>query len=430
MSALIESGKTLALFGSLVMAAPLGALANQKLHVEKHIHGSHEECPLPKSSSDVMDCAVKLHPSSKRARLKVDSIGNLEKKALQIPNPTFSSRYVKGEHDSEEVSELETNLSFTLELGGKRSSRQELAKGEINNAIAEKEAVKANVKIETVLKMHRLRQVLEERKLLEESLVAFKNVLKKLEDLPRLSAEQEASLTLFELALEEAKVHKSELFEIERELEHFFHVATGHSLDEIAKVLPPAPTSWPSVNDKEAVDVSPNVKRLESLAQLAQKEYELQGSNAWPDLKIGPSFSIEKEGGRENEMLGFNIQLPLPLFQANGGAKAYAKSELLRSQQNIALTKSEEKHERFEKKRVYESAVSILQKTMKMSTVEKKHKRIANLYMRGVVSSSVYLDSIKQKLSYLKRRNMREMTAIKALWAIRFYDGSVLKEKM
>ena len=142
MSALIESGKTLALFGSLVMAAPLGALANQKLHVEKHIHGSHEECPLPKSSSDVMDCAVKLHPSSKRARLKVDSIGNLEKKALQIPNPTFSSRYVKGEHDSEEVSELETNLSFTLELGGKRSSRQELAKGEKKQCHSRKRSCK------------------------------------------------------------------------------------------------------------------------------------------------------------------------------------------------------------------------------------------------------------------------------------------------
>lgn len=397
---------------------------------KEHVHGAHKECPLPRSRRDIVDCALYFHPSVKRGVLKIKSTSKLVEKVSQIPNPTFSSRYVKGDKNGEEVSELETNLSFTLELGSKRGSRKEYAGARNAEAIVSNDATKADVKIATILNMHRLRQVLEEKKLIVEAKSAFSKVIGQLRKLPRLSAEQEASLTLFEMALEETKVNEAELFEEERKLEHYFHISTGHSIDEIRSYLPDAPKNWPLIGKPIGDKNSPGVKKLKSLATLAQKELEIQNSDAWPNLTIGPSFSIEKEGTVENKMVGFNVQIPIPLFQVNGGGKAHARSELLRAQKNISLTISEENHERFEQLRVYESAVNILYKTMKQNVIEKKHNRIEKLYLRGVISSSVFLDSLKQKLSYLKSRNNREITALKALWSIHKYDGNILEEKI
>lgn len=397
---------------------------------KKHVHGAHKECPLPKSRKDIIECALDFHPSIKRGALRVESTAKLEEQASQIPNPTLSTRFVKGDNNGEDISELEANLSFTLELGGKRGSRTEYAIARKTEAVASNDAIKADVKIATILNMHRLRQVLEEKKLLSEAVTAFSKVIGQLKKLPRLSAEQEASLTLFEMALEETKISESELFEEERKLEHYFHVSTGHSIQEIRSYLPKTPENWPDVSRSQSHTTSPEVKKLKSLANLAQKELEIQESEAWPDIKIGPSLAVEKDGAVENKMVGFNVQIPIPVFQVNGGGKAYARTELLRAKKNISLTIAEENHERFEQLRVYESSVKILNKTMKQSLIEKKHNRIEKLYLRGVVSSSVFLDSLKQKLSYLKSRNHREFTALKALWNIHKYDGKILEEKI
>ncbi len=192
---------------------------------KKHVHGAHKECPLPKSRKDIIECALDFHPSIKRGALRVESTAKLEEQASQIPNPTLSTRFVKGDNNGEYISELEANPSFTIELGGKRSSRTEYAIARKTEAVASNDAIRADVKIATILNMYRLRQVLEEKKLLAEALAAFSKVIGQLKKLPRLSAEQEASLTLFEMALEETKISESELFEEERKLEHYFHVS-------------------------------------------------------------------------------------------------------------------------------------------------------------------------------------------------------------
>lgn len=350
----------------------------------------------------------------------------LEEKASQIPNPVLSTRYVT----RDEASELEANLSFPIELGGKRGSRRGHANATKLNALALQEVTKSDIKIETVTNLFRLRQLTNEKAVVHESLNAFDKVIGQLKKLPRLSAQQEVSLSLFEIALEEARINESEIFEEERKIEHYFHISTGHSLSEIQAFLPKPKKIWPSVRSVDSKEPSPEIKTLKSLTQLAHQELEIQKSNAWPDIKLGPSLAIEKEGGTNNKMYGLNLQIPLSIFQVNGGGKSFAKSELLRAKKNEQFAKDEEKHERFEQSKVYESAVSILNRTMKQKVVDKKHKRIEKLYLRGVVSSSVFLESIRQKLSYLKSRNRRELTAVKALWNIYKYDGLIFKEQI
>lgn len=140
---------------------------------KNHVHGSHLECPLPKNREDIIDCALELHPSIRRVSLRLDVASKLHEKASQIPNPTFSSRFVKGDNNGEDVSELETNLSFTLELGGKRDSRKEYAIATRNEVLASSESIKSDVKVRTILNLYHLRQVLEEKVLLNEAWLLF-----------------------------------------------------------------------------------------------------------------------------------------------------------------------------------------------------------------------------------------------------------------
>lgn len=397
---------------------------------ENHQHGTHEECSLPKNREDIIECAIDFHPLIKRSNLEIDSSLKLKDKASQLPNPIFNSRFVKGDKNGEETSELEANLSFVIELGDKRSSRKEFAEAKKFEAKNNKEAIQSEIKFSSILNLYRLRQILEEKKLLDQAVMAFTKVTKKLTERPRLSADQTASLTLFEFALEDTKMNLSKLIVEQKKIEHFFHVSTGHSLKEIKKYLPPFKTDWPKFTSRSAESSSPAIKRLESKQKLALNQLRIEKSNGWSDLRIGPSVAIEKEGDLENKMVGFNIQIPIPLFQTNNGAKAFARSELLRAKKNIDLTRLEENHERVEQIKVYKSSVNILTKTMKQSLIESKYKKVEKLYLQGVLSSSIFLESLRQKISYLKNRNERELTAINALWTIHKLNGRIFKENI
>lgn len=393
----------------------------------KHVHGTHLECSLPDNTQDIINCALMLHPSIRKTKYKLDTASKLIKKASQIPNPSLNSRYVKGNQNSE----LESNLLFNLELGGKRKSRKKYAESVKNEVVALQEQIKAEVKILTVLNLYRLRQIFDEKRAIDETLHAFSRVIKQLKELPRLTAEQEGSLILFQMAYEEAKFQKSEIFEEERKLEHYFHVATGHSLKEIKPFLPKPPKVWPKINSHYSTnEISPEVKKLKSTAKIEENYLKIQKSESWPNLKLGPSFSFETDNGTENKMFGLNVQIPIQIFHANDGGKSYAKKRWIEAKKNVEITQSEESHERFEQSRIYESSVHLLNQTMNKYKVGIQQDKLEMMYLRGVISSSIFLESLKQKLSYLKSRNKREMAALKALWNIYKFNGKVLGKKI
>lgn len=398
--------------------------------VSQHIHGLHSECPLPDSTKDIVKCALAFHPSLKEEKLEVKSAEALGDKAGQIPNPILVSRYVQGEENGLDTSELEANFRFRLELGGKRGARLEHAKALLAKSRFGLEEKKELVKFQTIYSLYRLKQVIEERKLISKVIFAYKEVIKKLKSIPKISAEQQASLTLFEIGLEESQIHESELYEEERGLEHFFHVATGNSLSEIQKYLPKTPNTWPALRRQSHSDKSARIKKLKALSKVASNEVRIEEANSWPTLDIGPSLAIEKNGPNENQMVGVSIRVPIPFFQTNGGAKAYAKSKQAKSERVTELAHAYESHERFEQVKVYTRTVRLLEKSPPLNQVLKKYNKLESLYNRGVVSNQSYLDSLKQKVSYIQKKNQRVMTAIKSLWNIYRFDGEILKKEL
>lgn len=414
----------------LVFTSHANEVEHTHAEIDQHIHGSHRECPVPKKSGDIVSCALEFHPSIQKGNLEVNSSKLLEGRASQPLNPVLSSRYVKGEGNGEDLSEMEVNLQFRLELGGKRDARVNHAKSILESSKLSVEQRKVEVKLKTVKALYRLNQALEEQRLVSESLSEYSKVIKKLKGISRLTSEQEASLTLFEIAYEDTKVESSEIYQEIKQLEHFFHIATGNSLGEIEGHLPDTPISWPVNDEQKHSFKSAHIKSLNAQSTVAENEIEIENSKAYPTLSIGPSVSFENGEDGSSEMLGVSFSLPLPLFQANGAGKAWARSKHQKLKKVVELTHAFESHERFEQLQIYSNTVQTLKRSLSISKLVKKHKRIEKLFSRGVVSNQVYLDSMKQKINYIKRRNQLTMTAISSLWNIYKFDGKALDKEI
>lgn len=172
-----------------------------------------EHCDLPKSTEDIINCAMEFHPKVLRSSYDLEASKSLTERASQIPNPILSTKYIKGSDSYTS----ETSLRFPIELGGKRGARIELAGAKIKETHSKRAVKKAQVKIETILNLYRLGQIKKEKMALGDTLKAYAEVMRKLKSLSKLSPEQEASLSLFELAFGECKIQESILFEEERD---------------------------------------------------------------------------------------------------------------------------------------------------------------------------------------------------------------------
>ena len=138
------------LLGSFMLILSFSALS-QSAHLEEkkeHIHGTHEECELPKSSNDIIECALIMHPEVKKSLLNSETASTYLEQASQVPNPSLSTRYL----EKGDSSELEANLSFIVELGSKRDSRKKHANALRKKADKETLEVKGRVKKNTILK--------------------------------------------------------------------------------------------------------------------------------------------------------------------------------------------------------------------------------------------------------------------------------------
>jgi cobalt-zinc-cadmium efflux system outer membrane protein len=403
----------------------------QAMTEERHTHGTHTECKLPQSTSDIITCAMKFHPSVKRMNMETQVTNTLTQIAEQSPNPTISGKYLKDDSDDSDNNSIETSLSFPIETGNKRSSRVSLAKAKQLETNTRSNVELSNIKIDTILKLHRLRQINVEKRSLDVTFKSLGKIINKLKKLPRLSVQQEASLTLFELASNDLRFKASVLYEKERKIEHSFHISTAHSLNEISPFLPKIPKRWPKIGGSQG----DHKKSLEVQSYLAKETIGkealmLERANAWSNINIGPSLSVENSDGEKTTSIGINIRFDLPLFHLNNGGKLHAKSLLAKAQQNTKILIAQNIHERIEQLKVYSSTLSVLKSTMKIKDVILKYKRIHKLYQRGVVSKSVFLESQKQKINYIKNRHEREMAALSALWSLYQIDGKVLKVKI
>ncbi len=394
-----------------------------------HEHGLHFECALPKKTQEVVECAKENHPDVLRKKHDLEYQAFSVDTARQLPNPELEVEFTKG---AKNTSDSMIAIVQSIEWGGKRKARVQAAKAK--NAVMDSDLkeLQADVIRQTVLHLHRLRQLEQERRIFKTTIKTLETLIQQQKSLPQLSPEQQVTQSVYRMALMDAKIKSAILFDEERALEHYFHVSTGHSLDELKEVLPRPPLTWPTISE------TPSQKRL-SPAQLKTLAEEAEfnalwaqaQSDTWPRLKVGPMWNAQSNtNGGTQSLWGLKVMMDLPLLNQNAPARTFAQAGISKNEKDMSLLQSVESHERTEQLKVYRRAVSILKDVPDMSTVEKDFKKNESLAQRGLVSGPLLIEFHRQRAELTQSRNQRELKALEALWLIYHYDGRIFLETL
>ncbi len=421
------------LFTSLILLSTENARSSEEAHPHEtgpHVHGSHSECPIPKTATDILKCVQIKHPFARRAQLSSEHLAGLQEVAEQIPNPEVDLQSGFNSDSRGRQSNIQLGLMQPIEWGGKRGSRIKQAKAQWSQSEADLQEVQAEIIVETVIKLHRLRQLDIEKALLQEAAATLSKLVSQRVKLS-LTPEQRVSLSLYRLAQADAKIREAQLFEEEKSLEHFFHVSTGHSLEEIRPVLPTPPAAWPVLSGEATTNGdSPSVLRSKRDRDLAFADLEAARAYSWPSLKLGPMVILERSGPQSENLLGVNLNMELPIFNMNGAGRKYASMGLEKAERLIELTKSGESHERAEQFKVYQRAVDVLKETPTVPDIERTHRANHSMALKGLIPGALLLESNRQRADLIKGRHDRELKALEALWLVYKFDGRIFEESL
>lgn len=371
------------------------------------------------SPQDVLDAALSRHPEVRTAEARLRQAVAAEGTAAQRPNPELEGKatFASGAEDSE------ASLLHTLELGGKRRARRELAGAERAVAEAGLLAAKEEVALRTVGSLYRLRQARAELRLLDETLSAFRRIQRQLRSRPRLAPEQEVSLAVFDLAQRDARLRRASLEAEEAELLAWLRpVAAGEPS------LPERRAAWPAL--PEASEGSASVLAARAAALAARGELSQARGQAWPDLKLGPSLSREKDDGGTRSTYGVGFSVPLPLFQRNAAGRKQAKLGVEAAQLSLEQLTAALKAEREAEAARYTAAVKALAEASSDEAFESTHKTVEDLAARGLIPSSLVIEAHRQLFDFTKDLHEAELAAVQALWRIHALDGRILQEKL
>lgn len=381
-------------------------------------------CPEPTSVNEVVKCAVDRAPESQRAEGNALEAQMQTAAAAQLPNPELGADYLKGRSDSELTLSLQFPVTALLSRSAKISAAEALELA----AKTQFKATQSRTKIAALLNLHRLRQHLREKELIDEALQTFAKLVKQYEARPQLPPEQEISLSVFRMAESDYKLQQLSLAQEEAKLRSFFLTATGLDLEQAKKALPRSVEPWPEYKAGLDLNSATELKIAQAELNRAEAEQRFARVSSWPELKAGPSFKRLNSGGNSSTSWGAGLGLSLPVFNWNGSERARAAQAKSNADLNLVLTKQELNQKRDELISVYRSSVQALKGMLSLANLTKNHERVERLFSRGIVTSSLVIEAHRSLVDLEKNRNEKELVALEALWSLRVIDGTALEE--
>ena len=289
--------------------------------------------------------------------------------------------------------------------------------------------------LETVLTLYRLRQIREEKSILNETSHTFRRLVGQIKGRTLRSPEQEVSLSVFELALRETDLKTAALLQEEERFKNWLQWATGVDFNHIKNYLPGTKKGWPEAahsKEEETLDHS-QIRVARAELERAQAGRWAASAQAWPNLRIGPTFETERtvSGGEDNRLFyGGQLSFDLPVLSLKRGEKRFAALEAKRAEGNFISTRRKTAVERYTQVERYRMAVKSLRATPTRGALDQIHRDIDRQVDRGFVQAGLVIEAHRQVFDTATGRNEQELAAIDALWRIAIIDGRLGEEKI
>jgi outer membrane protein, heavy metal efflux system len=384
----------------------------------------NNECERIESANDVLQCAIKNHylVQIKTAEVVESDFEVLRSK--QRPNPDLDLEGVK---NTDNGSNVEFILKHTFELGGKRSARMEYAKALKQNSLIDVLNSKEDVAIQTVLDLYRLRQLDTEFDILEENIFTFKKVKQQYDTYGNLNPEQEISVSVFDVAIEENKLRKNSLTNEKASILNKLKYALGKDLEITANMLPRFKAQWPKLNP---VEISGSqLQEAENLVNIQEANLNIERSLSLPDLSLGPKIELD-EAQSTDVSVGLALSVPLPIYQRNDAGKHKAHAALKNANLKLTAKKRFLEMERSRLYEIYEKSTNAIQSSLVKVKIAQKHEKLHEIIDRGVIEAPLIIDLHKEIYEYYQMLHEQEIQSAGAMWNIFALEGRILKEEL
>ncbi len=386
-------------------------------------------CKSVRDSMSLYNCLLQNHPSVKAAQLSKEAARASRDMLTQFPNPEVSVKSIKGENAGENVGSTEIGVSIDLtELLVKRYALSSAGRSEekLQTVIAEEEIFKARTQI--IKDLYRYRQLSSEIPLTSEALETFGKIAGQYRSRRARGPEQEITLNLVELAQGDYQLRKNHLAVEKSEIEARYKGVFGSNFQLKTDFLPALKKTWPDITESSISVSTFNLRRAEAERERAEAEKSIANADALPKISAGPAFERVTEGPIQYNSTGFNVNVSIPIFSLNGGAREYAEKNRLKAQythEYAAKTAELEKQLIIQK---YRSAVESLKKSTSTESLNRKHDVIDGFFRRGLTSGSVVIEAHRQILEFTESQHEHEITALESLMYLNILSGKDISE--
>ena len=385
---------------------------------------SKAPCPDLETADGIISCALLRHPELSVSDANLNQSVKLEQFARQIPNPEFDMKSTYGKYLGDNVVNIEMNLGFVLQLGGKRKARIQEAWAAQAEASGVLLRTKEDVYISTLSSLIRLRQLSQEINAMEHALSAFAHIQSRYLSYGQLNPEQQISLNIFQVAHGDylAKKTASQL-EQQRYLRNLQYIL-GETILLKPGMYPKPSSTWPKLMIDENLNGS-GIRIAEAELQRAKAELKNAQSESWPDVRVGPTIQQQTEGPFTFQTYGFNLSLPIPLFNLNQGGRAFANAGVMRAEANLQAQRAKLTAEKEILIQQYNIVIETLRRLPALNVIEGKHTHAESFFRRGLLSTSLMVEYHRQIIDFIEDRNQLELAAVESLWKVYALEGKI-----
>lgn len=382
------------------------------------------------SPNNLLEVIKNKHPSISENKASVEVASKWAEVAEQRPNPELQTQGMKGEEIDGDVDRLGLSLMHTFELGGKRSSRIDYAKSRHQFVKSAIESSSENILIDAIMKAYRLRQVKELIAIYQDAYSSFQSLHQTISQRRSLSPEEKVEEETILLVMNDLKLKISKL---NSEEEHLNKLLLFY-IDEDCKLTR---TTLPkSLNLSKEFDLNMSAKSYSKLQMASmtleakKRKLQLEKSNVYPDLKVGPAFDTETINGESYQSIGLTLSMEIPFLNTNKGSRQLAVKEINRAKLQLRNAEREANVELETWINKYNSFKASLKLIANEDAIKKKRSRIKALFKRGVIPTSMIIESQRQLIEFASTRYDYELGAVEALWHIYKINGTIFNETL
>ncbi len=388
-----------------------------------------ETC-TPSTPDGVLKCIQNNHPELVKS-IAISQIENeLSAQASASKNPTLSLEAALGKNMGNKQQQLEIRFSQAIQTNSLKAAKKMLMLSDVNDLKTNNLKKLEEVTLDSVKNIIRFSQINFEMEKINEALIKFTSISKLYSNRPKLNPENEATLGMIQIAINNYQIKIQQLLKEKQEISSNIKLAGNLSEKDIDNLNSKIKLSWPKINANNLDLQSSNMQTKRDLISLSMAKLDYSKESLWEELSVDLILQKNTDGQNDEKLYGLGVKIPLTVFNRNQREISLNSLQLQKAKDLYDFEKNKNELELQNLISQYHNSIQILSQLISDNQIEKRHQKIESNFSLGLISGPVLVEVHRQDLEYLETKHSEELRALEMLWKIYIHNGTFLNQKI